>query len=65
MTKKKCKQEQQDKLRDYAQTLFAELNRTVFKQQLPEDTKLNWNKRLLTTAGRAKWHRYSLHLWKG
>lgn len=57
VTKNSFKEEQQDKLRNYAQQLFVELNRTVFKQQLPEDTKLNWNKRLLTTAGRAKWHR--------
>ncbi|TEB39127.1 hypothetical protein FA13DRAFT_1725086 [Coprinellus micaceus] len=57
VTNKKRKQDQQEELRSYAQTLFAEINRTVFQQQLPEDTKLNWNKRLLTTAGRAKWHR--------
>ncbi|KAH8101376.1 SprT-like family-domain-containing protein [Cristinia sonorae] len=41
----------------YAQTLFNELNQKVFGGGLPEDTKLNWNNRLLTTAGRAKWHR--------
>jgi hypothetical protein len=41
----------------YAQELFTELNRVVFNEGLPKDTKLNWNKRLLTTAGRAKWHR--------
>lgn len=41
----------------YAQVLFTELNRVVFGDGLPHDTKLNWNKRLLTTAGRAKWHR--------
>ncbi|KAF9456798.1 SprT-like family-domain-containing protein [Collybia nuda] len=41
----------------YAQKLFTELNYVVFKNALPKETKLNWNKRLLTTAGRAKWHR--------
>ncbi|PFH54709.1 hypothetical protein AMATHDRAFT_135041 [Amanita thiersii Skay4041] len=41
----------------YAEDLFRELNRVTFKGNLPEDTKLIWNKRLLTTAGRAKWHR--------
>ncbi|KAF8633981.1 hypothetical protein AX15_001158 [Amanita polypyramis BW_CC] len=41
----------------YAEELFSELNGAVFKDKLPKDTKLTWNKRLLTTAGRAKWHR--------
>ncbi|KAG6869058.1 hypothetical protein C0993_004731 [Termitomyces sp. T159_Od127] len=42
----------------YAQSLFKELNSSVFEDKLPRETKLNWSKRLLTTAGRAKWHRY-------
>ncbi|KDR85254.1 hypothetical protein GALMADRAFT_234003 [Galerina marginata CBS 339.88] len=41
---------------EYAQQLFYDLNTLIFKQGLPQDTKLNWNKRLLTTAGRAKFH---------
>jgi len=41
----------------YAEELFADLNKTVFKNRLPASTKLNWNKRLLKTAGRAKYHR--------
>lgn len=41
----------------YAAVLFAELNHTVFGDGLPKDTKLEWNKRLLTTAGRARWYR--------
>jgi len=41
----------------YAQNLFIELNREVFDDGLPSDTKLIWNKRLLTTAGRAKWNK--------
>jgi hypothetical protein len=40
----------------YAQALFDDLNTSVFKGELPQ-TKLVWSKRLLTTAGRAKWHR--------
>jgi hypothetical protein len=41
----------------YAQTLFAELNRNVFAGGLPVETTLLWSNRLLTTAGRARWHR--------
>lgn len=41
----------------YAADLFAELNHTVFDDGLPKNTKLEWNTRLLTTAGRARWHR--------
>lgn len=44
-------------LHDYAEELFAVLNKTVFNGKLPSSTKLNWNKRLLKTAGRAKYHR--------
>jgi hypothetical protein len=40
----------------YAQALFDDLNAAVFNGELPH-AKLVWNKRLLTTAGRAKWHR--------
>ncbi|CAA7260001.1 unnamed protein product [Cyclocybe aegerita] len=56
-TKKAQKLAEQQRLRDYAQHLFTELNETVFDQGLPGDTKLNWSKRLLTTAGRARFHR--------
>lgn len=42
----------------YAQELFAELNASVFKGGLPENTALSWNNRLLTTAGRARWKKY-------
>lgn len=41
----------------YAAVLFAELNQRIFGDGLPKDTKLEWNKRLLTTAGRARWYR--------
>jgi len=47
-------------LHAYAEELFADLNKTVFKGCLPASTKLNWNKRLLKTAGRAKYHRFVL-----
>ena len=45
------------KRHEYAQQLFDDLNKSVFKGGLPNNTQLNWNKRLLTTAGRAKYHR--------
>ena len=48
---------EQQRRHDYAQQLFDDLNASVFKGGLPNNTALNWNKRLLTTAGRAKWHR--------
>jgi hypothetical protein len=41
----------------YAHSLFGELNRTVFAGGLPVETTLVWSGRLLTTAGRARWHR--------
>ncbi|KAH0838490.1 SprT-like family-domain-containing protein [Lanmaoa asiatica] len=40
----------------YATELFAELNKDVFGDRLPKNTTLEWSKRLLTTAGRARWH---------
>ncbi|KAL5535156.1 hypothetical protein ACEPAF_3250 [Sanghuangporus sanghuang] len=58
-TKKVLHQEKQAHLAAYAQTLFDELNTSVFMNRLPKDTPLIWNNRLLATAGRAKWHRDS------
>ncbi|KAH9486658.1 HMG box-containing protein C19G7.04 [Psilocybe cubensis] len=57
ITKKAQLEAEQRRLHAYAQQLFNDLNKYVFNQQLPEGTLLNWNKRLLTTAGRAKYHR--------
>lgn len=57
MTKKGQAAAEQARREQYAEELFAELNQVVFKEGLPKETKLVWNKRLLTTAGRAKWHR--------
>ncbi|OJA18812.1 hypothetical protein AZE42_00861 [Rhizopogon vesiculosus] len=51
------KAEEQARREKYAEKLFAELNSTIFDDGLPRETKLNWNKRLLTTAGRARWHK--------
>jgi hypothetical protein len=48
---------EQAKRAAYAELLFTELNHAVFGDSLPQDTKLSWNKRLVTTAGKAKWHR--------
>jgi hypothetical protein len=47
---------------EYAQKLFDDLNKSVFKEGLPASTKLVWNKRLLTTAGKAKYHRYDINI---
>ncbi|KAH9060692.1 SprT-like family-domain-containing protein [Lactarius vividus] len=41
----------------YAQSLFDDLNLSVFDGGLPATTTLVWSNRLLTTAGRARWHR--------
>ncbi|KAI9435769.1 SprT-like family-domain-containing protein [Lactarius indigo] len=41
----------------YAQSLFEDLNLSVFDGGLPATTTLVWSNRLLTTAGRARWHR--------
>ena len=49
---------EQKELEEYAQQFFDDLNSTVFVNGLPPDTKLVWNARLLTTAGRARWHKY-------
>ncbi|KAH8988346.1 SprT-like family-domain-containing protein [Lactarius akahatsu] len=41
----------------YAQSLFDDLNLSVFGGGLPATTTLVWSNRLLTTAGRARWRR--------
>ncbi|KAF8446159.1 SprT-like family-domain-containing protein [Boletus edulis BED1] len=51
------KAKEQARLQKYATDLFAQLNKDVFGDRLPKDTTLEWSKRLLTTAGRARWHR--------
>ncbi|KAF7986222.1 hypothetical protein HWV62_38666 [Athelia sp. TMB] len=56
-TKKERVAEEQARREQYASELFSTLNSTIFKDQLPKETKLNWNVRLLSTAGKAKWHR--------
>lgn len=58
-SKKAVEKAEEIRRQEYAQELFTELNAFVFKNKLPQDTKLNWNKRLLTTAGRAKYRRYN------
>ncbi|KAI6134042.1 SprT-like family-domain-containing protein [Pisolithus thermaeus] len=57
MSKKVRDAAEQFRREKHAADLFAELNHTVFGDGLPKDTKLEWNKRLLTTAGRARWYR--------
>jgi hypothetical protein len=57
-TSKKAKAlAEQEERAAYAQSLFDELNRGVFAGGLPDKTTLIWSNRLLTTAGRARWHR--------
>ncbi|KAL4068257.1 SprT-like family-domain-containing protein [Scleroderma yunnanense] len=56
-SKKAQEAEEQARREQYAADLFTQLNQTVFDNRLPKETKLEWNKRLLTTAGRARWHR--------
>lgn len=57
VSKKAREQAEFERLQTYAQDLFVELNGSIFKGGLPNDTALIWNKRLQTTAGRARWHR--------
>ena len=56
-SKKALAQAEQAERAAYARSLFDELNRTVFAGGLPVETTLAWSNRLLTTAGRARWHR--------
>lgn len=60
VTKKALREAEQARREKYAEELFEELNTSVFNDGLPKETKLNWSNRLLTTAGRAKWRRYSV-----
>jgi hypothetical protein len=55
-SKKATAEAEQTRREAYAQELFEDLNNSVFQKKLPP-TRLNWSKRLLTTAGRARWHR--------
>lgn len=57
LTKKALEAAEQQRREQYAQAFFSEMNRTVFDGGLPGDTNLVWNKRLVSTAGRAKWSR--------
>ena len=57
LTKAALARAEQQRRRAYAAALFAELNAGVFGGALPAGTELVWNKRLLTTAGRAHWRR--------
>ncbi|EPQ61122.1 hypothetical protein GLOTRDRAFT_135670 [Gloeophyllum trabeum ATCC 11539] len=59
MTKKAREAAEHAERAAYAEKLFIELNRTIFKDRLPADTELVWNPRLLTTAGKARWHKSS------
>lgn len=57
-SKKSVAATEQARREAYAQQFFNDLNEKVFGNGLPRETRLHWNVRLLTTAGRAKWRRY-------
>ncbi|EIN13243.1 hypothetical protein PUNSTDRAFT_57472, partial [Punctularia strigosozonata HHB-11173 SS5] len=57
MSKKAEAEAKAARLATYANDLFSDLNRSVFDNGLPKETTLVWNKRLLSTAGKASWHR--------
>ncbi|KAF8213713.1 SprT-like family-domain-containing protein [Mycena galopus ATCC 62051] len=52
-------QERATHLAQYAEQVYSYLNRKIFKNQLPSlgNMEIKWNSRLLTTAGRAHFHR--------
>lgn len=58
LTKKAILAAEQGRREAYAQELFNELNESVFNGGIPPETTLKWSNRLLTTAGRARWHKY-------
>ena len=62
VSKKATQAAEQARRESYARQLFNELNTSVFKGELPENTVLKWSNRLLTTAGRARWKRYGILL---
>ena len=57
MTKKALHLLEIERRHTYAQTFFSELNESIFAGGIPAGTELQWNKRLLTTAGRAHWRK--------
>ncbi len=62
MTKKALHERELERRRAYAQAFFEELNKSIFGGGIPTSTELQWSKRLLTTAGRAQWHRFVLYI---
>ncbi|KAF9072678.1 SprT-like family-domain-containing protein [Rhodocollybia butyracea] len=57
-TSKKAEAEAKlERLKTYAKSRFADLNEAVFDNKIPYSTKLEWNNRLLTTAGKASYKR--------
>ena len=57
ISKKALEQAAQKHREDYAKEFFELLNNEVFQGGLPEQTQLQWNNRLQTTAGKAHWER--------
>jgi thioredoxin reductase len=47
------------RLAEYAEQVYTWVNRRVFEDRLPslDKIEIKWNTRLLTTAGKARFHR--------
>ncbi|KAJ3997914.1 SprT-like family-domain-containing protein [Lentinula boryana] len=46
-----------ERLKSYALTRFADLNEKVFDNKIPDTTKIEWNCRFTSTAGKASYRR--------
>ncbi|KAJ3856844.1 SprT-like family-domain-containing protein, partial [Lentinula lateritia] len=46
-----------ERLKTYALNRFADLNQKVFDNKIPDTTKIEWNCRFTTTAGKASYRR--------
>lgn len=46
-----------ERLKTYALNRFADLNEKVFDNKIPDTTKIEWNCRFTTTAGKASYRR--------
>ncbi|KAJ8091326.1 hypothetical protein AAF712_013577 [Marasmius tenuissimus] len=57
VSKKVLEETRLAQLFEYAQNFFHEMNAAVFGNGLPQQTQLSWNKKLYTTAGKARWNK--------
>lgn len=58
-TKKSLEEAAQRHREEYTKNFFRLLNEEIFRSGLPEETQLQWNNRLQTTAGKAHFERYA------